>query len=103
MFWSVVFTTIDRKVNEWFNPQSSFVVASLVNMLHDDYLCLVESGKQLIEEVKRKVRRITRKQRQLLVESGFVLSISPPPLSRDRRIKMKKSSSCGWASSSDGL
>ena len=33
----------------------------------------------------------TWKQRQLLSESGFVLRIAPPPLSRDRRIKMKKS------------
>ena len=33
----------------------------------------------------------TWKQRQLLSESGFVPRIAPPPLSRDRRIKMKKS------------
>ena len=33
----------------------------------------------------------TRKQRQLLSESGFVLCIAPLSLSRDRRIKMKKS------------
>ena len=32
-------------------------------------------------------------QRQLLSESGFVLRIAPPSLFRDRRIKMKKSSS----------
>ena len=30
------------------------------------------------------------KRRQLLSESKFVLRITPPPLSRDRRIKMKK-------------
>ena len=60
-------------------------------MLHDDYLCLVESGKQQIKEVRRKFKRKTRKQRQLLSESGFVLRIAPPSLSRDRRIKMKKS------------
>ena len=35
--------------------------------------------------------RKTWKQRQLLSQSGFVLRIAPPPLSRDRRIKMKKS------------
>ena len=29
-----------------------------------------------------------------LSESGFVLLIAPPPLSRDRRIKLKNSSSC---------
>ena len=28
---------------------------------------------------------------QLLSESGFVQRITPPPLSRDKRIKMKKS------------
>ena len=28
------------------------VVASLDKMLHDDYLCLVESGKQQIKEVR---------------------------------------------------
>ena len=38
-----------------------------------------------------KFKRKTRKKRQLLSEPGFVLSIAPPPLSRDRRIKMKKS------------
>ena len=40
---------------------------------------------------QKKFNRKTRKQRQLPGESGFVLSIAPPPLSRDRRIKMKKS------------
>ena len=59
-------------------------------MLYDDYLCLVESGKQQIKEVGRKSNRKTWK-RQLLSESGFVLHIAPPSLSRDRRIKMKKS------------
>ena len=33
----------------------------------------------------------TWKQRLLLSESGFVLRKAPPPFSRDRRIKMKKS------------
>ena len=75
----------DRKVNgSTPNP------ASLDKMLYDDYLCLVESGKQQIKEVERKSNRKTWK-RQLLSESGFVLRIAPPSLSRDRRIKMKKS------------
>ena len=65
--------------------------ASLDKMLHDDYLCLVESGKQQIKKVRRKFKRKTWKQRQLLSESGFVLRIAPTSLSRDRRIKMKKS------------
>ena len=67
------------------------MVASLNKMLHDNYLCLVKSGKQQIKEVKRKFNRKTWKQRQLLSESGFVLRIALPPVSRDRRIKMKKS------------
>ena len=55
--------------------------------LHNDYICLVESGKQQIKEIRE---NSTGKQRQLLSESGFVLRIAPPSLSRDRRIKMKK-------------
>ena len=60
-------------------------------MFHDDYLCLVEYGKQQIQEVRRKFYRKTWKQRQLQSESGFVLRIAPSPLSRDRRVAMKKS------------
>ena len=60
-------------------------------MLHDDYLCLVESGKQQIQEVRRKFNGKTWKQGQLLSESGFVLRIVPLPLPHDKRIKMKKS------------
>ena len=42
----------------------------------------------------RKFNRKTWKQRQLLLsQSGLVLCIAPPPFSRDRRIKMKNSSS----------
>ena len=41
----------------------SFDVASLDIMLHDDYLGLVESGKQQIKEVRRKLNRKTWKQR----------------------------------------
>ena len=62
---------------------ASVVVASLDKMLHDDYLCLVESGKQQIKEVRRKFNRKTWKQRQLISKSGFVLSIAPSLLSRD--------------------
>ena len=51
MVWSVVFTTttIERLM---INSQPSLVVASLDKMLHDDYLCLVESSKQQIKEVR---------------------------------------------------
>ena len=61
-------------------------------MLHDNYLCLVESKKQQIE-IEAKFKRKTRKPRQLLSESGIFLCIAPPSLSRDRRIKMKKNQS----------
>ena len=70
-----------------FNSHPSLVVASLDKMLHDNYLRLVESNKQQIEEVRSKI------QGQLLSVTGFVLCIAPPSLSRDRRIKMKKSMS----------
>ena len=87
-------------VAEWFgasfkidgsNSHPNLVVASLHTMLHDNYLCLVESNKQQIKEVGSKIQVETRTQRQLLSESGFVLRIAPPSLSRDRRIKLKKS------------
>ena len=74
----------------WFISQFSLVVASLDKMLQEDCLRLVESGKQQIKEV-RKFNRKTWKQGQLLSESGFILCIAPPPLSRDRRIKITKS------------
>ena len=44
-----------------------------------------------LKKSEAKFNRKTWKQRQLLSESGFVLRIAPPSLSRDRRIKMKKS------------
>ena len=83
---SVVFMTARLVVQL---PTYSLVVASLDKMLHDDYLCLVESGKQQIK--KREFTRKTWKQGQLLSEFGFVLRTGPTPLFRDRRIKMKKS------------
>ena len=64
-----------------------------------NYLRLVESGKQQINEVRRKFNRKTWKQKQFLSESGFFLHISLdsflhiwilPPLYHDRRIKMNK-------------
>ena len=58
-------------------PNLVSLFASLDKMLHDDHLCLVESSKQQIEEVKNKNSTgKTRKQRQLLSESGFVLGIA---------------------------
>ena len=49
-------------------------------------------GKQQIKEIERNINWKTWKQRQLLSESRFVLRIALPPLSRDRKIKMRKSS-----------
>ena len=46
----------------------------------------------MLKKSEAKFKRKTRKQGQLLSESGFSLCIAPPSLSRDR-IKMKKSSS----------
>ena len=45
-----------------------------------------------LKKSEAKFKRKTRKYRQLLSESRFVLRIAPPSLSRDRRIKMKKKS-----------
>ena len=44
-----------------------------------------------LKKSEAKFKRKTWKQGQLLSESGFVLCIAPPSLSRDRRINMKKS------------
>ena len=60
-------------------------------MLHNDYFCLVESGKQQIKEAKSIIQTETSETKQLLRKSGLALTIAPPSLSRDRRIKMKKS------------
>ena len=63
-------------------------------MFRCNYLCLVESSKQQTKEVgSKKILEENSEKRQLLSDSGFVLYIAPPSLSRDRRIKMKKSSS----------
>ena len=66
---------------------------ALDKMLHGNYLCLVKFNKQQIEEGKSKIQAENSEKGQLLSESEFVLCIAPRSLSRDRRIKMKKSSS----------
>ena len=53
-------------------------------------MILVESNKQQIEEVEPKVQAENSGTRATSSKSGFV-RIAPPSLSRDRRIKMKKS------------
>ena len=90
VIWSVVFTTA-MIAKLWFNSHPSLVVTSLNKMLHDNYLCLVESNEQQIEKIKSKIQAENSETRQLLSESGFVLCIALPSLSRDRRIKTKKS------------
>ena len=62
-------------------------------MLYDNYLSLlgeIETSSQL-KQSEAKLQPKTRKQGQLLCESGYVLRIAPTSFSRDRRIKMKKS------------
>ena len=51
----------------------------------------MESNKQQIQEIGSKVQGETRKQRQLPKRVWIHLCMAPPSLSRDRRIKMKKS------------
>ena len=67
------------------------VVASLDKMLHDNYLCSVESNKQQIKGVRSKIQAENSETKLHLSESGFVLRIAPLLFSRDRKIKMKKS------------
>ena len=71
-------------------------MAFLNKMIHGNYLCLEEFNKTQIEEVRSIIQaekseiRATPKR---VWNSGFVLFIVSPSLSRDRRIKIKKSSS----------
>ena len=60
-------------------------------MLPDDYLYKVESNKYKSKKSEAKFKRKLGNKMELLSESGFVLRIASPSLSRDRRIKMKKS------------
>ena len=66
------------------NSNTSLIVASL-DKIFPDYFCLVESNKQQVRRNQK--QKSTRKQRQLISESGFVLRLVPPSLSRDRRIR----------------
>ena len=49
-----------------------------------------------LKKSEASVKGNNEKQGQLLSESGFVLCIAPRPLSRDKRIKMKKKSRIFW-------
>ena len=77
----------DRKVNG--------STPNLVSLLRPWIRCftmIISAWWNLVSsKLKKSEENSTGKQRQLLSESGFVLRIAPPSLSRDRRIKMKKS------------
>ena len=79
------------------NSNPSLIVASLDKILSDNYLCLVESNKQQIKEIR------SRNQRQLLTKSGFVLRLVPSSLSTDRRIRNHHNSSASLIPSIHGL
>ena len=62
-------------------------------MLHGKYLSLEELNKTQIEEVRGKIqaeKSETRATPKRVWNSGFVLSMASPSLSRDRRIKVKE-------------
>ena len=80
----------DRKVNGSTPSQ-----ASLLRPWIRCFTIIISAWWNLTSSELRKsevqFKRKTRKQGQLLSESVFVLCIAPPSLSRDRRIKSKKS------------
>ena len=63
-----------------------YLIMSLDKMLHDDYLCFVESGKQ-----QRSHKKIQAENLETKATAKRVWISALPSLSRDRRIKMKKS------------
>ena len=94
MVWSLVFTTtiITRVMVQ--------LPINLVSLLRPGIRCFTmiisawwNLASSKLRKSEAKFNRKSWKQRQLLSESEFVVRISPPPLSRDRKIKMKKSSS----------
>ena len=76
-----VATTIIAKLMVSFNL--SLIVASLIKILPDNCLCLVESDKQRSKEIRSKSQL---EKRQRLSESGFVARLVPPSFSTDKRI-----------------
>ena len=60
-------------------------------MFYDDYLCLVESGKQQIKEVRSKVQPENLETKATPERVWIRPTHSASALSRDWRIKMKKS------------
>ena len=71
--------------------------ASLLHPWIRCFMAIISAWRNLtsseLTKSEAKCKQKNRKQGQLLSESGFVLCIAPSSLSRDRRIKMKKSSS----------
>ena len=61
-------------------------------MLHDNYLCLVKSNKQQFQKVGSKIQpenlEIKATAQRVWIRPTYTAS---PSLSRDRKIKMKKS------------
>ena len=80
----------DRKVDG-----STPTLASLLRPWIRYFLTFISARWNLtsskLKKSEAKFKRKTRKQGQILSESGFVLCIAPPSLSCDRRIKMNKS------------
>ena len=75
---------------------TGLVVACLNKMLHGNYLSLEEFNKTQIDEVRSKIqaeKSETRATPKRVWKSRFVPFIASPYFSRDRRIKIKKSSS----------
>ena len=62
-----------------------------------NYLCLV-LGRSYEQINKVRTQPETIRSRQLLSESGFVLCLAPPLLSRERRINMRKERSIALTS-----
>ena len=78
----------DRKVNG-----STLTQASFLRPWIRCFTTIIFAWRNLskLKKSEAKFKRKTRKQGKLLSESGFVLCIAPQSLSRDRRIKTKKS------------
>ena len=86
----------DRKVDG-----STPTQAPLLRSWISCFTIIISTWWNLTSNKSKKSRSKTQpeksEKRQLLSESGFVLCAAPPSFSRDKRIKMKKSSSSfGW-------
>ena len=75
----------------WFNSHPCLVVASLDKMLYDNYSCEVERNKQQIKEIRSKIQLENSEANATPKRVWFVLCVASSSLSRDGRIKMKKS------------